>query len=160
MNDNSILFSNRHFKLPFLSFPLNSLFPHFIPPPAHPRFYPPPMKTILMIVGVIALTMMTVVEGDDTQALRHTLSSLCSLNNVGTFSSCCASYDINSITLDNKTTWSCFINSLSATESALTTLFVPSSCLSFDCSSSFLFSQEFEHQTTECFGSRCLLQSH
>ena len=39
------------------------------------------------------MLMMIVVCGDDTQALRDTISSLCSLNKVGKFASCCGSYD-------------------------------------------------------------------
>ena len=76
-------------------------------------------------MGVIVLTMI-VVEGDDTQALRHTISSLCSLNSVGKFASCCASYDNGaSLTLAYSAARECFIYSLaSTTGSALTSLFV------------------------------------
>ena len=78
-----------------------------------------------MIMGVIVL-MMIVVEGDDTQALRDTISSLCSLNSVGQFASCCASYDNGaSLTLAYSTARSCFIYGLgSTTGSVLTSLFV------------------------------------
>ena len=76
-------------------------------------------------MGVIVLTM-TVVSGDDTQALRDTISSLCSLNKVGKFASCCGSYDNGaSITLENSTTWNCFIYGFVSTRwSVLTGLFV------------------------------------
>ena len=72
------------------------------------------------------MLMMIVAEGDDTQALRNTISSLCSLNSVGEFASCCASYDNGaSLTLEDSTVRSCFIASLgSTTESVLTSLFV------------------------------------
>ena len=44
------------------------------------------MPSILMIMGVIVLEMMViVVSGDDTQALRDTISSLCKLNKAGEF---------------------------------------------------------------------------
>ena len=72
------------------------------------------------------MLMMIFVEGDDTQALRDTISSLCSLNSVGQFHSCCVSYDNGaSLTLASSTTRSCFISGLrSATGSVLTSLFV------------------------------------
>ena len=76
-------------------------------------------------MGVIVL-MMIVVSGDDTQALRDTISSLCSLNKVGQFASCCGSYDNGaSITLASSPARNCFISSLaSTTGSVLTSLFV------------------------------------
>ena len=72
------------------------------------------------------MLMVVVVSGDDTQALRDTISSLCSLNKVGKFASCCGSYDNGaSITLEDSTARDCFIYSLgSTTESDLTFLFV------------------------------------
>ena len=72
------------------------------------------------------MLMMTVVEGDDTQALRDTISSLCSLNSVGEFASCCASYDNGaSLTLEYSPSRECFIYDLgSTTGSVLTSLFV------------------------------------
>ena len=83
------------------------------------------MLPILMIVGVIVL-MVVVVCGDDTQALRVTISSLCSLNKVGQFASCCGSYDNGAtITLEDSPVRTCFIYSLaSTTGSVLTGLFV------------------------------------
>ena len=55
------------------------------------------------------MLMMIVVSGDDTQALRDTISSLCSLNKVGQFASCCGSYDNGaSITIINNPSGSCF----------------------------------------------------
>ena len=70
--------------------------------------------------------MVIVVSGDDTQALRDTISSLCSLNNKNYFASCCGSYDNGaSITLEDSPARSCFIDNLgSATGSVLTSLFV------------------------------------
>ena len=83
------------------------------------------MISILMIMEVIVL-MTIVVEGDDTQALRNTISSLCSLNSVGQFASCCVSYDNGaSLTLASSTARSCFIYGLgSTTGSVLNSLFV------------------------------------
>ena len=54
-------------------------------------------KTSLVIMTLLALAVS--VLGDDTQALRDTLSSFCSLNKEGKFGSCCESYDISSVTL-------------------------------------------------------------
>ena len=71
--------------------------------------------------------MMTiVVEGDDTQAFRDTISSLCSLNSVGQFASCCASYNNGaSLILDYSPAMSCFVYSFTPeTGSVLTSLFV------------------------------------
>ena len=83
------------------------------------------MLSILMIMGVIVM-MMIVVCGDDTQALRDTISSLCSLNKVGKFASCCRSYDNGAtITLKSSPARSCFIFALSSTTgSVLNSLFV------------------------------------
>ena len=69
----------------------------------------------------------SVVSGDDTQALRDTVSSLCSLNKVGQFASCCKSYyNGASITLVDSTTWSCFIYTFGSTTAGpiVTSLFV------------------------------------
>ena len=89
----------------------------------HRNFYISLMLSILMIMGVIVLI---VVSGDDTQALRDTISSLCSLNKVGQFASCCGSYDNGaSITLEWSKARECFISGLvSTTGSVLTYLFV------------------------------------
>ena len=83
------------------------------------------------------MLMMIVVEGDDTQALRDTISSLCSLNSVGEFASCCVSYDNGaSLTLEYSAARRCFIYDLaSTTGSVLTSLFV---ICSFLCCSFFL----------------------
>ena len=78
------------------------------------------------VLFLVIVLMMIVVEGDDTQALRDTISSLCSLNSVGQFASCCVSYDNGaSLTLEEGTVRECFISSLSSTtRSVLTYLFV------------------------------------
>ena len=72
------------------------------------------------------MVMMIVVSGDDTPALRDTISSLCSLNSVGKFASCCVSYDNGaSLTLDYSTARACFISDLGSNAgSVLTSLFV------------------------------------
>ena len=80
-------------------------------------------------MGVTVL-MMIVVEGDDTQAFRVTISSLCSLNSVGQFASCCVSYDNGAtVTLGDSTTSGvrCFFMypvHFSTSGSDLTSLFV------------------------------------
>ena len=83
------------------------------------------------------MLMMVFVEGDDTQALRQTISSLCSLNSVGKFASCCVSYDNGaSLTLAYSTARGCFITDLTSTAgSVLTSLFVI--CFIFDLAPSF-----------------------
>ena len=88
--------------------------------------------------------MMVVVSGDDTQALRDTISSLCSLNSVGKFASCCVSYDNGaSLTLASSTARSCFIYGLgSTTGSVLTSLFVICFIL---CSFSLIIVIHFHH---------------
>ena len=61
------------------------------------------------------MLMMIVVSGDDTQALRNTISSLCSLNKVGQFALCCGSYNNGaSITLEDSTARNCFIYGLTS----------------------------------------------
>ena len=106
----------------FSTLVLTSTPPHLLP---HRTFYISLMMSILMIMGVIVL-MMIVVSGDDTQALRDTISSLCSLNSDGQFASCCRSYDNGaSLTLASSTARACFISSLTSTPgSVLTSLFV------------------------------------
>ena len=141
----------------FPSFSFSFFVPHLHTPTspyillAHILFYIPLMKSISMIMGVIVL-MMIVVCGDDTQALRDTISSLCSLNKVGQFASCCKSYDNGaSITLEKSPIRSCFIYTFTSTEgSVLTSLFVICFIfvlfLLFDdchCFSSFFIFQEF-----------------
>ena len=80
------------------------------------------MKLISLFVAVL---MMVVVSGDDTQAFRNTISSLCSLNKVGPFASCCGSYDNGaSLTLKNTPATSCFVSRLMVSgDSILTGLF-------------------------------------
>ena len=69
------------------------------------------------------MLMMIVVSGDDTQALRDTISSLCSLNSVGEFASCCGSYNNGaSITLEDSAVRNCFISSLTSTTGSIVTL--------------------------------------
>ena len=75
---------------------------------------------VIMIVLMLAVAVN--VLGDDTQALRDTLSSLCSLNKEGWFGSCCVNYDISSVTLASVP--GCFISSLSSTSGSITFLFV------------------------------------
>ena len=83
------------------------------------------MINIPMIVGVIVLMMVIVVSADDTQALRDTVSSLCSLNKAGEFHSCCLNYDINSLSLASSSVRGCFISGLTISSgSVLTSLFV------------------------------------
>ena len=91
------------------------------------------MLSIPMIMGVIVLTAVVVVSGDDTQALRNTISSLCLSNHAWwSFCSCCGSYNNGaSITLEDNSTWKCFISNLTSTaDFALTSLFVI--CFIFD----------------------------
>ena len=91
----------------------------------HRTFYISIMLSTPVLMGMIVL-MVIVVSGDDTQALRDTISSLCSLNKVGRFASCCGSYDNGAtITLASNPTRSCFIYGLgSTTGSIVTSLFV------------------------------------
>ena len=107
------------FSLFFTSTPLH---PYILLP--HRTFYISLMLSTPVIMGVIVLII--VVSGDDTQALRDTISSLCSLNKVGEFASCCVSYNNGaSITLASSPARSCFIYGLtSITGSVLISLFV------------------------------------
>ena len=66
-----------------------------------------------IISFVMTLMLLVVnVHGDDTIALRNTISSLCSLNSVGTFASCCKERDLELLTLNNKTSWDCFVRDM------------------------------------------------
>ena len=152
------------FSLSFFSF--SFFVPHLHTPtspyilPARRTFYISLMLSILMIMGVIALIMI-VVCGDDTQALRDTISSLCSLNKVGRFASCCGSYDNGAfITLEDSTARTCFIHGLtSTTGSVVTSLFVICFIfvlfLLFDdchCFSSFFIFRRFEYRELSVLG--------
>ena len=53
-----------------------------------------------------------VVCGDDTNAIRDTLSSLCSLNSVGQFGSCCQEHPTGSILFSRRDSWSCYANDM------------------------------------------------
>ena len=65
------------------------------------------------------------IPGGDTMAFRDTLSSLCSLNTVGRFASCCGRYEMRSVTLDPSEARNCFVPSITYTSgSLLTSLFV------------------------------------
>ena len=77
-----------------------------------------------VILFALMLTVVVSVLGDDTQALRDTLSSLCSLNKEGKFGSCCESYDISSVTLASSAARNCFISSLYSTSESIIELFV------------------------------------
>ena len=78
--------------------------------------------SLIMMMTLLVVSMC--VLGDDTQAFRKTLSSLCSLNKEGQFGSCCVSYDISSVTLASSAARDCFISSLSFTSGSITYLFV------------------------------------
>ena len=153
-------------KFSFPSFSFSSFVPHLYTPTSpytllpHGIFYISLMLSILMIMGVIVLIMI-VVCGDDTQALRDTISSLYSLNKVGKFASCCGSYDNGaSITLEYSSVRLCFIYSLaSTTGSVLTYLFAICFIfvlfLLFDdchCFSSFFFFRGFDFRGLSVLG--------
>ena len=111
------LFFSFLFFLFFFHFVPHFHIPHILFP--HKTFYISLMMSILMIIEVVML-MMIAVEGDDTQALRDTVSSLCSLNTVGQFASCCVSYDNGAfITLDDTPARSCFITRLTSTTGSI-----------------------------------------
>ena len=66
-----------------------------------------------------------VVCGDDTNAIRDTLSSLCSLNNVGQFGSCCKEHPAGSILISKRDSWSCYANDMRTNDGGdLISLFV------------------------------------
>ena len=143
------------FFVPHLHTPTST---YILPP--HRTFYISLMLSILMIMGVIVL-MMIVVSGDDTQALRDTISSLCSLNKVGQFASCCGSYYNGAyITLEYSPARDCFISGLaSTTGSVLIDLFVICFIfvlfLLFDdchCFSSFFFFRSFYKRELSVLG--------
>ena len=67
---------------------------------------------------------MVCVLGDDTQAFKNLLTRLCSLNSVGEFASCCASYNIDaSVTLASSAARNCFISSIKVKNNILSALF-------------------------------------
>ena len=125
----------------------------------HRTFYISLMLSTPVIVGVIVLVVI-VVSGDDTPALRDTVSSLCSLNKVGQFASCCGSYNNGiSITLASSPGRNCFFAGLrSTTGSTVISLLVI--CFSFvlflfddcHCFSSFFFFRSFVYREVTVLG--------
>ena len=82
-------------------------------------------ESLLLFSAVMLVMFGTTALGDDTQALQDTLASLCSLNKVGRFASCCEKYDVSSVTLASSTARNCYIDFLGSTHgSILTSLFV------------------------------------
>ena len=85
-------------------------------------------KFLIMIIGIFLmgffLSFLVVVlagiflccSGDDTQALRNTISSLCKVNNDGVFHSCCEKHPPESLALDDSSksgkVIKCFINGM------------------------------------------------
>ena len=59
-----------------------------------------------------------------TLALRDTLSSLCEVNKEGEFGSCCRTYDLSSVSLEESPARDCFISSLISTSDGIEYLFV------------------------------------
>ena len=102
-----------------------------------------PSLIIMMPLLVVSMCVL----GDDTQPLRDTLSSLCSLNKEGEFGSCCERYDISSVTLSYSTARDCFISSLSYTSVSLTSLFV------FICLSELFIFRHFKDKGLTSLGS-------
>ena len=99
----SCSFSSIFFHFFSFSFFTSSLFVF------HTGSYLSLMISMLIVVGVIALMMTASVQGDDIQALRNTISSLCSLNSVGSFASCCTSYNNGAtVTFDYSPARTCF----------------------------------------------------
>ena len=72
------------------------------------------MVVELVPVHLLLLFFITsfVVCGDDTSAVRNTISSLCSLNSGTKFGKCCEEYPIESINLSKRESWSCFANDM------------------------------------------------
>ena len=80
------------------------------------------MMKILTMVVMVVLALVVDVVGDDTQAFRDMLSSLCSLNKEGQFGSCCESIDISSVTLASSATRNCFTSSIFSRDGSITAL--------------------------------------
>ena len=57
-----------------------------------------------------------VVSGDDTNAVRDTISCLCSLNSGTQFGKCCEQYPIESIAFSKRESWSCYANEMRTNE--------------------------------------------
>ena len=73
----------------------------------------------------VLFLMVVAVSAGDQQALRDTVSSLCSQNQDGEFASCCASFGNGAtLTLGSSEATSCFFAGFSASGGSLTSLFV------------------------------------
>ena len=73
-------------------------------------------RTSLLLVSLVLTSTFLCVCGDDTQALRNTLSSLCSINSGGEFGSCCKTHDAGSVNIKDKNTWDCFARDIESSD--------------------------------------------
>ena len=83
------------------------------------------IRTSLLLVSLVFTSTFLCVCGDDTQALRNTLSSLCSINSGGEFGSCCKTHNPGSVNIKEKNTWECFARDIGSSDDLnVTSLFV------------------------------------
>ena len=79
----------------------------------------------LLLVSLVLASTLFFACGDDTNGLRNTLSSLCSINSAGEFGSCCSTHNTASVNLHEKSTWDCFLRDLGTdSDMNVTSLFV------------------------------------
>ena len=82
-------------------------------------------RTPLILVSLVLTSTCLCACGDDTNGLRNTLSSLCSINSEGEFGSCCSTHNTASVNLNEKSTWDCFLRDIGTdSDMNVTSLFV------------------------------------
>ena len=81
-----------------------------------------PVLSVLVLFFLISCVNAT--DDYSTLALRDTLSSLCEVNKEGKFGSCCRTYDISSVSIEESEAQKCFISKLTSTSDGIEYLFV------------------------------------
>ena len=107
----------------------SSFYPHVCKhPPPHPLRFGclssnPPFEFSLIVLFLLISCVIATTDYP-TLALRDTLSSLCEVNQEGTFGSCCRAYDISSVSIEKSEERDCFIYDLISTSDGIEYLFV------------------------------------
>ena len=119
------MFSNPQILFFFLCSPLLVSFMfQIIPNRFHSKSGFEAFVPILLLAAVFFGTF-TCCLGNDTAGFKSILSRLCSLNKEGAFGSCCLTHPIESVSLENKNTWDCFVTDLKTEDGLnITLLFV------------------------------------
>ena len=83
------------------------------------------LSSKLILLALILFSTLLCACGNDTQALRNTLSSLCKINTENEFGSCCKTHNTTFVDIKDKKTWDCFLRDIGSDANLnVTSLFV------------------------------------